>query len=331
MGLNARQFEEARQAVGSADWKLAKRLIGSDAAAAYYLGSDFLQSDPTRGLFCRKLAAEISPERLLYKWPLPWLEVEDGRPASEALAEIDFERARVQSTASCEVYAAHFEVLSSMERVNARRGRASATTTRFRADLVYYLLDASARGPILEIGTYHGGTTAMFAYISAVTRRQVYAVDLDRAMVAETRDTCAHFALDRLVTSFEGVLVDFLKTNTIERPDLAFIDSDHRYVTTLAELRALHGVAGWQRPPRCVVLHDFSYRIVGEGPEVSNPVLVDHALVDFLAQYRDAPPILKRIGGYSGDGTTTTPRTIGATIKDYVDAGGTEGMMLLYS
>src|SRR5262245_50709498 len=71
--------EVVRQAVGAADWNLARSLVGNDAELIYHLGSDFLGTDPSRGLFCRKLAAELAPDRIDFTWPVPWLEIEDGR------------------------------------------------------------------------------------------------------------------------------------------------------------------------------------------------------------------------------------------------------------
>ena len=88
--------------------------------------------------------------------------------------------------------------------------------------------------------------------------------------------------------------------------------------------------------PRCLALHDFNYRQAGQLPlfsgdlEETNPIAVDHALHRFLHEFGGRAPLLKRVGAFSGDGTTTTPDNPGATMRDYIDAYGTEGMMVLY-
>jgi hypothetical protein len=66
----------ARAAISANDWESARLAIGNDADLAFHLGTDFLRDDPARGLFCRKLAASLAPDRLLYTLSVPWIAVE---------------------------------------------------------------------------------------------------------------------------------------------------------------------------------------------------------------------------------------------------------------
>jgi hypothetical protein len=110
-------------------------------------------------------------------------------------------------------------------------------------------------------------------------------------------------------------LVDFFSRHGVtERPDLLFLDSDHGYAVTKAELAVIHGAA--VPLPRCIAFHDFNYRIRGQealvaDPGSHNPVNVNRAVFDF---YRNASPsilrpVFKRFGALAGDGTTTTLST----------------------
>ena len=218
------------------------------------------------------------------------------------------------------------EIVREMDEFNKVRGSFSHTTSRFRCELIQYLLDNEARGPVIEVGTLNGGMTSLFAYVGKLTGRKIFGVDSMPHSVKATEETCRHFGVDADI--FCGHLKDFLPQLT-ERPDLVFIDSDHSYDITLNELKVLHS-----QPfiPRCIVLHDFNYRQHHQlkWPREQNPIAVDTACEDFFS---DRPkPIFKRIGGLSGDGTVNTPKNRGGlgTDGDYIKDFGSEGMMIFH-
>jgi predicted O-methyltransferase YrrM len=215
----------------------------------------------------------------------------------------------------------HFRVLREMDAINKVKGCSSHTTERFRFELLYYLLDNERRGPIIEVGTYNGGFTSLFAYVAAITGRALYGIDVDAARCETTIETCAAFDLD--VSMHCGTLNTF---RLEERADLVFLDSDHSYRVTYEELELLH-----KNPPRCLVLHDFNYRQHHQTKAPSKEMIaVDQAVADFFADKQK--PVMKRIGGFAWDGTVNTPDDRGGIGPegDYVKHCGSEGMMLIY-
>jgi hypothetical protein len=339
--------ERLRHLVGDAQWDEARKAAVGEAQIMFDLGSDFLlANDPSRGVFCRKLASELAPDRDDWKWPLPFLEIEAGQGEDYSRQHADiwsaFDRWKSldpvpRALIDRRLLGAHVEVLNCIDRINRRTERWSATTPRFRNEVLYYLLDNPAAGPMIEIGTQYGGTTCLLSYVAAVTNRTFIAIDVDPKWLEFTSETCRRFGLDQNVTFFLGTLADFLRQSHDERrPDLVFLDSSHDYNMTISELRLLHSLP---ELPRCISLHDFNYRCISQiglfdgDFTKNNPNAVDHATHDFLKARLNSGgqrPLLKRIGAFAGDGTTTVRAAPGAG-GDYVDDYGTEGMMLLYS
>lgn len=225
----------------------------------------------------------------------------------------------------------HIEIMRLMSRINVERNTPSHTTERFRTDLLYFLLDNPSRGPIVEVGIMHGGFSSLFAYVAAVTGREFYAVDVAPHFIEQARLTCAHFGFEKYANFHLGDVASFIKAKVIERPDLMFIDSGHMYSGTVAELGVVHAMSN---PPRCIVLYDFNYRHghqaakFNEPLHISDPVAIDFAFFDFYTN-SSVVPFVKRVGGYSGDGTVGTRANPGSH-DDFIEDYGTEGVMLLY-
>lgn len=230
----------------------------------------------------------------------------------------------------------HVEALMAIDRVNARNGDQSHTTERFRQELLYLLLDNCSRGSIIEVGTMSGGMTALFAYVAAITGRHCFAIDINHNCILATQRTCDRFGLAEYVRLCDGTLAMFVESHgpEVERPDLIFLDSDHSYGVTLAELRLIHS-----RPnlvPRWLALHDFNYRHGTQAAwfgdiNANNPIAVDRAAIDFLTREWSGPfPTMKRCGAFSGQFGTATPDNPGALMQDYIARHGSEGMILVY-
>lgn len=232
--------------------------------------------------------------------------------------------------------ARHVAVLKRIDAACIADGSASHTTPRFRYELLYYLLDNRAQGPILEVGTMNGGMTALFGYAAEVTGRKVFAIDLMGPQISITERTCRKYNAAKTVTFFTGTLNQFVSQGLItERPDLVFIDADHSYNSTLGELRALYGQPNI---PRCTAMHDFNYRQMHQIPWMKergekNPIAVDYAVFDFFSkEYTGPAPLMKRLGAFSGDGTVGTRKNKGGlgSEGDFVEDFGTEGLMLFH-
>lgn len=222
-----------------------------------------------------------------------------------------------------------FEEASAIETTCRSIGRSSQTTKRFREAVLHFLLDNPASGPIIEVGTLHGGMTALLGLAAERTGRHVYAVDLEPHRIIETQDTCRVAGVSEHVTTYCGVLSEFLPNVDIGRPDLIFLDSDHSYNVTRREL----SVAAQMRP-KAIALHDFNYR---QGKQEAlfadlatmNPVSVDFAVNHFIRSQTERP-IMVRVGAHADDGTVTTYRNRGGH-DDFIPPAGTEGAILIWS
>lgn len=221
-----------------------------------------------------------------------------------------------------------FESVATIEASCAVLGRASQTTKRFREAVLHYLLDNHANGPIVEVGTLHGGMTVLLAAAGKSTGRHVYAVDIEPHRIEETRDTCARMGVGGNVTVFCGQLKTLMSECPMQRPDLILLDSDHSYKVTFDEL-----IIASQMKPRAIALHDFNYRqgkqeaLFADLPN-GNPVAVDRATMHFV-EARSEKPVIVRIGAHSHDGTTNTFRNRGGH-DDFIAAAGTEGAILIW-
>jgi predicted O-methyltransferase YrrM len=228
---------------------------------------------------------------------------------------------------------ANIEALDAIDRINMAAGVGSHTTIRFRREMLYWLLDNPARGPIVEVGTMYGGMTALFGYIAAVTGRHCFAIDIDEPRMELTKKTCSIVGVERNVTFCLGDLKQFVDQGTAtERPDLVFLDASHDYNSTIHDLRVLHK----STIPRSLAFHDYNYRHSHQrtwfGDLVAkNPIAVDIACRDFFDKEFSETVIFKRCGAFSGDGTVATPDNPGAMMGDYVDRYGSEGMMVFYA
>lgn len=352
--LPAQKIDVIRALIGATRWQEAAAAIGDDAELAFHLGSDFLVDDPARGVFCRRLAATIAPDEILYTLPLAWLELEcaSARQGHALASDIGKDlhpgafvtnKGVVSAIIDRDTLGAHIEVLRAIDRMTIREGNYSATTPRFRYELVYHLLDNAARGPIIELGIARGGLAAVLLYVAAITGRRYIGIDVDPAMMVRAQATCRRFGLEGHGSFYRGTLAEYVAAHGwVARPDLVFIDSSHDYLTTRSELNLVHGqppidaAPSW---PRAVALHDFNYRMLHQQASVAegrfaqdNPTAVDHACHDFLVEdFAGPPPLLKRIGAFTGDGVQATPRNPGALSGDYVDFYGSEGMLLLHA
>jgi predicted O-methyltransferase YrrM len=284
--------------------------------------------NPAR-VVARRLRSIVAPEEPM---PAP----EDPEPAPPP-PDLDADRKLAVDTMQAKPggLGPHIEALDAIDRVNAVNGNSSHTTLRFRRELLYWLLDNPAKGPIVEVGTMYGGMTALFGYIGAVTGRHCFAIDINPDCLERSRATCEEFGVEPYVTFVSGDLMRFLdqQGRTLERADLMFLDSSHDYNLTLIELRALH--ANGRVLPRALVLHDFNYRHASQAAWFDdcpgkNPIAVDVACRDFFSKEFRGPHFFKRCGAFSGDGTVTTPDNPGAAMGDYVDRYGSEGMMIFY-
>jgi Methyltransferase domain len=227
------------------------------------------------------------------------------------------------------------EELKRMDAEVCKTGDGSHTTPRFRYEVLYFLLDNNRGGPIIEVGTMNGGMTCLLSYIARETGRKLVGIDINHNQMVKTIATCQRFGLDSGVRFFDGTLEMFLASGElIAVPDLVFLDSSHDYNTTIGELRLLHSS---QHVPRVITCHDYSYR---HGAQESwfrgdlsqtNPIAVDHAITDFFRlEWKGEPPVFKRIGGFTGDGTQADKRNKGALMGDYMEDYGCEGMMIIH-
>jgi hypothetical protein len=104
-----------------------------------------------------------------------------------------------------------------------------------------YELAHQARGPILEIGTYHGKSAVLMALAikDAGTELLIYSLDVDRAaMRAAQAQAVAHGVAD-IIVFIRGTADAFARGYPRFRPALTFVDGDHRRAGVEADLAVL--------------------------------------------------------------------------------------------
>jgi predicted O-methyltransferase YrrM len=113
------------------------------------------------------------------------------------------------------------------------------------------------RGPILEIGTYHGKSAVLMARAvkDAGTDALIYTLDVDKAAIraASTQAEAQHVA--DVIVFLRGTLNAFARAYPRIRPSLTFIDGDHSRAGVESDLAVLKGLV----PSGGVLLfHDFT-------------------------------------------------------------------------
>jgi SAM-dependent methyltransferase len=119
-----------------------------------------------------------------------------------------------------------------------------------------YELAWFAPGPVLEIGTFCGQSTAVMAKALAAASNpaRIVSVEVDRDSLAVAREKLDALGLGERVTLVHGDLRMLLRAAPRLRPGLVFVDGDHTLRGALADLRALEPVVA---RGAIVALHDF--------------------------------------------------------------------------
>lgn len=121
-----------------------------------------------------------------------------------------------------------------------------------------YEMGYHAGDVILEIGTYGGrsATVALRGALANPTRTlppQFYGIDIDADSIARTRGTLAENKLGDCCHLFHGDLREFVQNWSIT-PTMVFLDGDHSYAGTAADLEIL---SSYLKPGTPILVHDF--------------------------------------------------------------------------
>jgi len=175
-----------------------------------------------------------------------------------------------------------------------------------------YELAWFAAGPILEIGTYRGLSTAVMAVAlaDADNPARIVSVDIDAAGLAAARASLQRLGAGDRVTLVHGEAGRLLRSLPL-RPGLVFVDGDHTLAGVRADLRALEPVV-----PRgaIIALHDY------EGYQDADPYSVRVAEAverswlardgEFIGRFGLTGVFVRRAGGPASPGgaeTVTAP------------------------
>lgn len=119
-----------------------------------------------------------------------------------------------------------------------------------------YELAWFATGPILEIGTFRGQSTAVMAAAleDAGNPARIVSVDIDAAGLAAARASLDGLGFGERVTLVHGETRRLLRAAPVLRPGLVFVDGDHTLRGARADLEALEPAV----PAGAIVaLHDY--------------------------------------------------------------------------
>jgi predicted O-methyltransferase YrrM len=90
---------------------------------------------------------------------------------------------------------------------------------------------------ILEFGVLHGNSTRTFASAASVTQNcHITSVDVEQGCIDEVSRKLKDDNLEKYVTFHKDNSIDFLLHQPNGAWDCIFIDTDHRFVQTVAEL-----------------------------------------------------------------------------------------------
>lgn len=120
-----------------------------------------------------------------------------------------------------------------------------------------YELAATTRGPILEIGTYHGRSAVLMALARADAGidGHIYTIDVERASIAAAQTQARAHGVAETIVFIRGTSAAFVAAYPTLRPSLTFVDGDHARAGVEADLAALAPIV----PERGVLLfHDFN-------------------------------------------------------------------------
>jgi predicted O-methyltransferase YrrM len=122
-------------------------------------------------------------------------------------------------------------------------------------------------GPVLEIGTYRGQSTAVMAAALADSGNpaRIFSADIDAQALADARASLDRLGAGERVTLVHGEARRLLRALPRLRPGLVFVDGDHTLRGVAADLRALEPAVP---TGSIVLLHDF------EGYEDADPYAV---------------------------------------------------------
>ncbi|MEA2159155.1 MAG: hypothetical protein QOD66_1535 [Solirubrobacteraceae bacterium] len=120
-----------------------------------------------------------------------------------------------------------------------------------------YELALATRGPILEVGTYHGKSAVLMARAvkDAGSAALLYTLEVDKAAIRAARTHAEAHQVADVIVFVRGTLNAFARANPRFRPMLTFIDGDHRRAGVEADLAVLARLV----PSGGVLLfHDFT-------------------------------------------------------------------------
>jgi hypothetical protein len=160
-------------------------------------------------------------------------------------------------------------------------------------------------GPILEIGTYNGLSTAVMAVAlaDAGNTARIVSVDIDAEALAAARSNLDRLGQGQRVTLVRGDAGRLLRLRPELRPGLVFVDGDHTLRGVRADLEALEPAV----PSGAIVaLHDY------EGYEDSDPYSVRVAEAaqsswlagdaEFIGRFGLSGVFVRRTGGPASPG-----------------------------
>lgn len=155
----------------------------------------------------------------------------------------------------------------------AEIGMSSLTSLEYRIDVLKLLNNLSSPGPLVEVGSCHGGFTALLARQAHLDERKLYAVDILSKSVAETAYTVKYCSADyemAIPIIHEGDLFSFAIDRADTKPAAIIIDASHEFYHVYQDIcTALLFFPNTE----ILVFHDYALR------ELTAPnVIVDKAI-----------------------------------------------------
>jgi predicted O-methyltransferase YrrM len=120
-----------------------------------------------------------------------------------------------------------------------------------------YELAASSRGPILEVGTYHGKSAVLMAQamIDHGNHGPLFSLEVDKRSLMAAVEQARRHGVEARIVFLRATLAAFARAYPWLRPALTFVDGDHRAFAVREDLDVL---ATLVPEGGVIAFHDFT-------------------------------------------------------------------------
>ena len=148
---------------------------------------------------------------------------------------------------------------------------------KFRLDLFNYLLVNHDSNNLLELGTFHGGTTAILALVAKIYNCHVFSIDWKNHKLEIAKNIAVTLNLEKYITFLEINLYEENYINKLKDKNISFgfIDAKHEYDAIKMDTDNLILLN-----IKKIAFHDFGLNNI-DGPNLSVKKVLNNYNIDY--------------------------------------------------